>query len=205
MINVHASLLPRYRGAAPIHRAIIAGETRTGRHHHARRRSARRRSDARRRCTGDRPGRDQPDRTRAGPRRRRPSSIVDRLSIGSVDDASRSRSRDLRPSPDARSTNRLARRRPRDSQPGARLATVAACVHAFPRRARFIIRRSRPLGRAARSRRSGTVDDDGDQLIVAAGEGFVQLLDIQPEDDVSDRPGIPAGHASAAESVFGPT
>lgn len=30
MINVHASLLPRYRGAAPIHRAIIAGETATG-------------------------------------------------------------------------------------------------------------------------------------------------------------------------------
>jgi len=30
MINVHASLLPRYRGAAPVHRAVIAGETRTG-------------------------------------------------------------------------------------------------------------------------------------------------------------------------------
>jgi methionyl-tRNA formyltransferase len=30
MINVHASLLPKYRGAAPIHRAIIAGETHTG-------------------------------------------------------------------------------------------------------------------------------------------------------------------------------
>lgn len=29
-INVHASLLPRYRGAAPIHRAILAGETETG-------------------------------------------------------------------------------------------------------------------------------------------------------------------------------
>lgn len=28
--NVHASLLPRYRGAAPIQRAILAGETRTG-------------------------------------------------------------------------------------------------------------------------------------------------------------------------------
>ena len=26
MINVHASLLPRYRGAAPVHRAVIAGE-----------------------------------------------------------------------------------------------------------------------------------------------------------------------------------
>lgn len=30
LINVHASLLPRHRGAAPIHRAVIAGETQTG-------------------------------------------------------------------------------------------------------------------------------------------------------------------------------
>jgi methionyl-tRNA formyltransferase len=30
LINVHASLLPRWRGAAPIHRAILAGDTRTG-------------------------------------------------------------------------------------------------------------------------------------------------------------------------------
>jgi methionyl-tRNA formyltransferase len=30
MINVHASLLPRYRGAAPVHRAVIAGERLTG-------------------------------------------------------------------------------------------------------------------------------------------------------------------------------
>jgi len=30
LINVHASLLPRYRGAAPIQRAILAGETCTG-------------------------------------------------------------------------------------------------------------------------------------------------------------------------------
>ncbi|MDR1989658.1 MAG: methionyl-tRNA formyltransferase [Acidobacteriaceae bacterium] len=30
MINVHASLLPKYRGAAPIHRAVIAGERETG-------------------------------------------------------------------------------------------------------------------------------------------------------------------------------
>ncbi|MBI2842404.1 MAG: methionyl-tRNA formyltransferase [Armatimonadetes bacterium] len=29
-INVHASLLPKYRGAAPVQHAIIAGETRTG-------------------------------------------------------------------------------------------------------------------------------------------------------------------------------
>jgi methionyl-tRNA formyltransferase len=30
MINVHASLLPRYRGAAPIQHAILRGETETG-------------------------------------------------------------------------------------------------------------------------------------------------------------------------------
>lgn len=30
LINVHASLLPKYRGAAPVHRAVMAGETETG-------------------------------------------------------------------------------------------------------------------------------------------------------------------------------
>ena len=30
LINVHASLLPRYRGASPIHRAVIAGDRKTG-------------------------------------------------------------------------------------------------------------------------------------------------------------------------------
>jgi methionyl-tRNA formyltransferase len=30
MINVHASLLPRYRGAAPVHRAVMNGDAETG-------------------------------------------------------------------------------------------------------------------------------------------------------------------------------
>jgi methionyl-tRNA formyltransferase len=30
LINAHASLLPRFRGAAPVHHAILAGETKTG-------------------------------------------------------------------------------------------------------------------------------------------------------------------------------
>ena len=30
LVNVHASLLPRWRGAAPVHRAILAGDTVTG-------------------------------------------------------------------------------------------------------------------------------------------------------------------------------
>lgn len=30
MINIHPSILPKYRGAAPVHRAVIAGEAETG-------------------------------------------------------------------------------------------------------------------------------------------------------------------------------
>ncbi|HEY0873957.1 MAG TPA: methionyl-tRNA formyltransferase [Vicinamibacterales bacterium] len=30
MINIHASLLPKYRGAAPVHRAVIGGDSETG-------------------------------------------------------------------------------------------------------------------------------------------------------------------------------
>jgi methionyl-tRNA formyltransferase len=30
LINVHASLLPRYRGASPVHRAVLAGDAETG-------------------------------------------------------------------------------------------------------------------------------------------------------------------------------
>jgi methionyl-tRNA formyltransferase len=30
LVNVHASLLPRHRGAAPVHRAVIAGDAETG-------------------------------------------------------------------------------------------------------------------------------------------------------------------------------
>jgi methionyl-tRNA formyltransferase len=30
LLNVHASILPRYRGAAPVHRAVIAGDAETG-------------------------------------------------------------------------------------------------------------------------------------------------------------------------------
>jgi len=30
LINVHASLLPRHRGAAPVHRAVMAGDVETG-------------------------------------------------------------------------------------------------------------------------------------------------------------------------------
>ena len=44
MLNVHPSLLPRWRGAAPIERAIMAGDAETGVCDHAHGRGARRRA-----------------------------------------------------------------------------------------------------------------------------------------------------------------
>ena len=43
IINVHASLLPKYRGAAPVQWALARGEIRHRRHHHANRRRPRHR------------------------------------------------------------------------------------------------------------------------------------------------------------------
>ena len=59
MINVHASLLPRHRGAAPVQRAILDGDTRTGDDDHAGRRGTRRRADAGDPRDGDRARRDR--------------------------------------------------------------------------------------------------------------------------------------------------
>ena len=52
-LNIHASLLPRWRGAAPIQRAILAGDTRNRRHDHADGRGARHRTDAARALDAD--------------------------------------------------------------------------------------------------------------------------------------------------------
>ena len=66
-VNVHASLLPRYRGAAPIQWAIASGETRDRRHDHAHRRGPRHRPHP--------PG----PRRRPSDRRRRAASLEARL------------------------------------------------------------------------------------------------------------------------------
>ena len=57
-INLHASLLPKYRGAAPIHWAIANGETCYREHDHADRRGNGHRGDAAAAGIGDRAGRD---------------------------------------------------------------------------------------------------------------------------------------------------
>ena len=57
-VNLHASLLPKYRGAAPIQTAILNGEHGDRRHHLPDRAEARRRPDPRHGKNADRPERD---------------------------------------------------------------------------------------------------------------------------------------------------
>ena len=68
-LNVHPSLLPRWRGAAPIERALMAGDERDGRDDHRARAGARRRAD--RRAAGVP---DRRRRTTSAPSRRAPAS-----------------------------------------------------------------------------------------------------------------------------------
>ncbi len=77
LINVHASLLPRWRGASPIERAIMEGDARDRRHHHARGQGARRRRDDRGGAHADRARRDRRGARSAALRDRRVAARVD--------------------------------------------------------------------------------------------------------------------------------
>ena len=68
-INVHASLLPRWRGAAPIQRALLAGDDGNRRHADADGRGPRHGTDARCRPHSDRRARDARARSRRSSRR----------------------------------------------------------------------------------------------------------------------------------------
>ncbi len=72
-LNVHGSILPRWRGAAPVQRAILAGDARDGRDDHADGRRARHRRDAVGRADPDR----AQDRRGTDPRTRRDGRVDD--------------------------------------------------------------------------------------------------------------------------------
>ena len=87
MINVHASLLPKYRGAAPVHRAVIDGEHETGVTIMRVVQELDAGADARQGHAADRPRRDE-RRRRARPRaswaRALLVDVVDRLAAGTA-------------------------------------------------------------------------------------------------------------------------
>jgi methionyl-tRNA formyltransferase len=183
MINVHASLLPRYRGAAPVHRAVIAGETSTG-------------VTIMRVVTALDAGAMfvkehrpiAPDET-SDEVERALAQIGARLLVGVVDQIARGHAVET-PQNDAEST--YAHRLTREdgaidwSWPAARVHNLIRGLHPWPHAFSFvqgkrvIVRRS--AVEAAGSGAPGTIlEADGDRLIVATGEDTLRILEMQAE------------------------
>jgi methionyl-tRNA formyltransferase len=209
MINVHASLLPRYRGAAPIHRAIIAGEMRTG-VTIMRVVSA---LDAgpmmaflERAIESDETSQDV-ERALASSGAELLVSVADQLAAGTARETPQDESL-------ATYANRLKREDGlidwRAAAPSIHnlVRGLVPWPHAFSflNGTRFIVLATRAVDAGGAHAMPGTiVRAHGDELLAAAGDGLVQILRIQPEGRraLTAREFL-AGHAVRVGSVFGP-
>jgi methionyl-tRNA formyltransferase len=206
MINVHASILPRYRGAAPVHRAVIEGETGTGvtimrvvKALDAGPMLA----TARRPITADETS-DEVERDLA--------EIGAQLLVAAIPGLSEGRIQEI-PQDDAAAT--YAPRLTKDdgridwSWPAERIHNLIRGLHPWPHAAtflgsrRYILHRSRPVRDAVRAVPGTILEALGDRLMVAAGTGSVEIVEIQPEGKrpMSVREFL-AGHPLTAGSIF---
>jgi methionyl-tRNA formyltransferase len=207
-VNVHASLLPRYRGAAPVHRAVIAGDPETG-------------------VTIMRVVRALD----AGPmlaRESRPISMEEtsadverdlaaigaRLLVHTLDELAAGRD-DETPQDDRDAT--YAHKLTREDgivdwqQPAASIHNLIRGLHPWPHAfsylqgVRFILLRSQPSPESTAAPPGTILEASGDRVAVAAAPGVVHLLEIQPE---GRRPmavrEFLAGRPLAAGARFGP-
>ena len=188
MINVHASLLPRYRGAAPVHRAVIAGELETG----VTIMRVVKALDAGpmiatvRVVIG-------PDETSAELERELArhgaallAKVVDELARGGVQDV-----------PQDESEVTYAHRVTKDdgvidwNWPAARVHNLIRGLHPWPHAfsfvqgKRIILRRSaiatHEVAQALLGQPGTTIEADGDRLIIATGDGLLRIVEIQAE------------------------
>lgn len=184
MINVHASLLPRWRGAAPIHRAIMAGDRETGVTimRVVRELDAGPMLDVARRPIGEDETSVDVERALAVLGAERLVAVVDRLAEGPVPEE---------PQPEAGITyaERITREdSPIDwRRPARALHDQIRGLHPWPLASttfegrRLIVTRSAVVDDEA-ERDSGTVvESGGDRLVVATGRGLLRLLEIKPE------------------------
>jgi methionyl-tRNA formyltransferase len=185
MINVHASLLPRYRGAAPVHRAIIDGEIATGvtimrvvkaldagpviaKDH---------------RAIGPDESSDEVERDLARLGSRLLVAAVDRIARGGADETAQD---------DAAAT--YAHRLTKNdgaidwSWPSLRIHNLIRGLHPWPHAfayaggQRLILHRAGVLRDAPAGRPPGTIlDAASDRLVVATGDGAVQITQLQAE------------------------
>ncbi len=203
MINVHASLLPKYRGAAPIHRAILHGEAITGitimRMVKA--------LDAGPMITAERVS-IGPDETSVELETRL-AQLGATLLVQALDGIASGTARAV-PQDDREATYapRLVREDGRvDWRWSApHIHNVIRGLHPWPHavtfagRERLILHRSRPLAVASTASPGTILTASADGLSVATGEGTLELLELQVEgkrpmpvrDFLAGRP-LPAG------------
>jgi methionyl-tRNA formyltransferase len=185
MINVHASILPRYRGAAPVHRAVIAGERETG----VTIMRVVKALDAgpmlaiERRAIGPDETSEDVERALARLGAELLVKTLDRLAAGPVQEI---------PQDDA-DANYAARITKEDSavdwsRDATAIHNQIRGLHPWPHAAayvngrRLILLRSRPLEDDRSASAAGTVTAaHGDRFLVATGNGTLQLLEVQLE------------------------
>jgi methionyl-tRNA formyltransferase len=184
LINVHASLLPRHRGAAPVHRAIIAGDRETG---ITIMRVVKALDAGPMLATARRPialdeTSDEVERDLARLGAQLLTTTIDALTRSGVHET---------PQDDSAAT--YAPRLTKEdgivdwTRPAGRLHNQIRGLHPWPHAftflagMRLILLRSAPLSGAHTSQPGTILEAAGDRLIVAAGEGTVQLLRIQAE------------------------
>jgi methionyl-tRNA formyltransferase len=184
MVNVHASLLPRHRGAAPVHRAIIAGDRETG---VTIMRVVKELDAGPMLATVKRPIDDddtseQVERDLAELGATLLASTLDRLADGPVSEI---------PQDDSRATY-AARLTKEDglidwSRPAGAIHNLIRGLHPWPHaytflgNRRLILLRSTPVGAVTHALAGVVVAAHGDELRVAAGDGVVQIAELQAE------------------------
>jgi methionyl-tRNA formyltransferase len=184
MINVHASILPAYRGAAPVHRAVINGDTETG----VTIMRVVRALDAgpmlavdRRPIAPEETSEDvEGDLAAMGARLL--VSTIPSLAAGTAVE---------RPQDNAAATYapRLTKEDGRVdwTWPAERIHNLIRGLHPWPHAAtflgeyRFILHRSRPAPDPVWSHPGAVVEAGADRLLVATGSGGLDILEIQLE------------------------
>jgi len=184
MINVHASILPRYRGAAPVHRAVIGGETETGVTimRVVKALDAGPMLSVRRRPIGVHETSEDVERDLAGIGARLLLETLPGLLDGSVHEVPQHHA-------DATYAPRLTKE---DglidwAWPAERIHNLIRGLHPWPHAASFlglqrlILHRSRPAPDPVSERPGAIVEALGDRLLVATGLGGLDILEVQPE------------------------
>lgn len=208
LVNVHASLLPKYRGAAPIHRAVIAGERETG---ITIMRVVKELDAGPILATSTHPiepgaTSDEVERDLARIGAELLAFSVDVLAVGRGADTAQDHSRATYAHRLTKDDGAIDWRWPAD-----RIHNLIRGLHPWPHAftflggRRFILLRSTVASKDPRREAPGTIlESDGDRLQVATGAGTIQVEQIQAE----GRRAMPAreflaGHRFAPGDRFG--